>query len=68
MLGTMRVPESVKNLLKKAAFSSSENEKEQIVTTKVNFYLLLNSVGEPEVRAIKRDPEPLIKIIGSRSR
>jgi len=34
MLGTMRVPESVKNLLKKAAFSSSENEKKQIVTTK----------------------------------
>ena len=39
MLGTMRVPESVKNLLKKAAFSSSENEKEQIVTTKVFFSL-----------------------------
>ena len=35
MLGTMRVPESVKIFLKKAAFTSTENEKEKIVTTKV---------------------------------
>jgi len=34
MLGTMRVPESVKIFLKKAAFTSTENEKEKIVTTK----------------------------------